>query len=105
MQCRPSHEKWCATRRSMLCCVVSRFSLTDERIAATAPLLPEPDLMGVLSAVALTVLLTPGASPGPDAATRPGRPLPGGELSAEDARFLDHLIEWFLFDPAHATRV
>jgi hypothetical protein len=61
--------------------------------------------MGVLPAVVLAAALVPGTSPVPTNATRPAHPLPDGELSAEDARYLDYLVEWFLFDPAHATRV
>src|SRR5437763_479085 len=41
----------------------------------------------------------------PRSRTRPGPPLPGGDLSAEDARYLDWVVEDFLFDPHGAVRV
>src|SRR5829696_8197946 len=56
-----------------------------------------------LGALLLPLALAAGPDPGADAG--PGRPLPGGELSAEDARYLDWLIEDFLFDPHGAVRV
>src|SRR5829696_4311069 len=56
-----------------------------------------------LGALLLPLALAAGPDPGADAG--PGRPLPGGELSAEDARYLDWLVEDFLFDPRGAVRV
>jgi hypothetical protein len=61
--------------------------------------------MGGLPALYLSLSLTVGAPPATGTAKAPARPLPGGELSAEDARYLDHLIDEFLFDPRGATRV
>lgn len=51
------------------------------------------------------LLLALGAGPDPDGLAGPGRPSPGGNLGAEDARYLDWLVEEFLFDPRGAVRV
>src|SRR5262245_996856 len=61
--------------------------------------------MGGLPAIVLTLSLTVGAPPDSGPAKRPAHPLPGGDLSAEDARYLDALVEEFLFDPRGAVRV
>src|SRR5687767_11383322 len=61
--------------------------------------------MGGFPLGALLLPLALAAGPGPRADVGPGRPLPGGDLSAEDARYLDWLIEDFLFDPRGAVRV
>src|SRR4051794_17608951 len=59
--------------------------------------------MGVFSAACLALAL--GAGPDPGGPTGPGRPRPGGELGAEDARYLDWIVKDFLFDPRGAVRV
>src|SRR5215211_7333177 len=61
--------------------------------------------MGGFPFGALLLPLALAAGPGPGADAGPGRPLPGGELNAEDARYLDWLVEDFLFDPRGAVRV
>ena len=61
--------------------------------------------MGAFPLSGLLLPLALAAGPDPRADAGPGRPLPGGELSAEDARYLDWLIEDFLFDPRGAVRV
>lgn len=61
--------------------------------------------MGASQLPAWALLLALGAGPDPTVPTGPGRPLAGGSLNAEDARFLDWLVEDFLFDPRRATYV
>jgi hypothetical protein len=51
------------------------------------------------------LLLALGAGPDPDGLAGLGRPRPGGDLGAEDARYLDWLVEEFMFDPRGAVRV
>jgi hypothetical protein len=58
--------------------------------------------MGAFAAWPL--LLTLAAAPD-RAAVEPGGPRPGGNLGAEDARYLDWLVDDFLFDPKHAVYV
>ncbi|HEX3151987.1 MAG TPA: hypothetical protein VHR66_28195 [Gemmataceae bacterium] len=60
--------------------------------------------MGVLPVYALPLLLTAGAAPTIDRGTQIV-PVPSGSLSAEDARYLDWLVEDFLFDPQRAIYV
>src|SRR5436305_11075534 len=61
--------------------------------------------MGGLPAVVLSLAVAVGAPSDSRPAKEPGRPLPGGDLSAEDAAYLEALIGEFLFDPRGATRV
>jgi hypothetical protein len=58
--------------------------------------------MGAFAAWPLLLTLTAA----PDrAAVEPGGPRPGGDLGAEDARYLDWLVDEFLFDPKNAVYV
>src|SRR5947209_792209 len=52
---------------------------------------------------ALILVAAIGAGPGSRSPVEPAPPRPGGELGAEDARFLDWLVEDFLFDPKRAV--
>src|SRR5215213_1094543 len=61
--------------------------------------------MGGLPAVVLSLAVAVGAPPESRPAKEAGRPLPGGDLSAEDAAYLEALIGEFLCDPRGATRV
>jgi hypothetical protein len=61
--------------------------------------------MGALPLYALPVLVALGGAPNSVPPVAPAGPAPGGSLSAEDARYLDWLVEDFLFDPRRATYV
>ena len=61
--------------------------------------------MGVLPVSAWALALALGAPTDSFPPVEPARPRPGGYLSAEDARYLDWLVEDFLFDPKHASYV
>ena len=61
--------------------------------------------MGALPVSAWALVFALGAPPDPFTPAGPARPRPGGELAAEDARYLDWLVEDFLFDPRHAVYV
>jgi hypothetical protein len=61
--------------------------------------------MGALPLYALPVLVAIGAAPNPVPPVERAGPAPGGSLSTEDARYLDWLVEEFLFDPRRATYV
>jgi hypothetical protein len=59
--------------------------------------------MGASGLHTLILVAAIGAGPSSRPAVVPGKPLPGGELGAEDARFLDWLMEDFVFDPRRAA--
>jgi hypothetical protein len=59
--------------------------------------------MGLSPLCVLSFALTVGAGPNPRSPIEPARPQPGGVIGAEDARFLDSLMEDFVFDPKRAA--
>ena len=61
--------------------------------------------MGMTSLYVIPLVCSIGAGPSTQFDTKPAPPLPGGYISEEDARYLDYLLEDFLFDPKHAVRV
>ena len=61
--------------------------------------------MGTSALYACSLLVALGAGPDRTPTVGPAPPRPGGDLGAEDARYLDWLVEDFLFDPRHATYV
>jgi hypothetical protein len=61
--------------------------------------------MGALPVHAWALALALGAPTDSFPPVEPARPRPGGDLSAEDARYLDWLVEDFLFDPRRAVYV
>jgi hypothetical protein len=61
--------------------------------------------MGVSALYACSLLVALGAGPDRVVPVGSAPPSPGGDLGAEDARYLDWLLDEFIFDPRRATYV